>query len=105
MITHQGTATSGPRFNLDGPAGATSVNVRYQRSTSTSAQTHSTNTAFSSSAQTAAITTSGNTTVLTSFVYGTFVIGSTAGTVSLNLSSSTAGQTVTVYAGSACLGY
>lgn len=105
VVTHQGTATSGPRFNVSGPASPTRVNIRWQRATTATAQTQSSDTAFSANAQTAAITSSGNTGVLTSFVYGTLVNGSNAGTVALNLSSSTAGQTVTVFAGSACLGY
>lgn len=53
-------------------------------------------------AQTAAITSSGNTTVLSSFVMGSIINGSTAGTAQFMLTSSTAGQTVTVYRGSGC---
>lgn len=101
-ITHQGTATSGPRFGLNGPAGATLVNVRWYRSTSPTASTQSNDTAFSAAAQTAAITTSGNTTVMTSFVMGTIINGANAGTAQFTLTSSTAGQTVTVYRGSGC---
>lgn len=100
VITHLGTATSGPRFNVNGPAGATRVNIRWYRATSATAQTQSNDTAFSAAAQTAAITSSGSTAVMTTEVSGTIVNGSTAGTVQFMLTSSTAGQTVTVYAGS-----
>lgn len=103
VITHQGTATSGPRFNLNGPASPTRVNIRWQRATSPTAQTQSNDTAFSATAQTAAITSSGNTGVLTSLVYGTFVNGPNGGVVMFGLTSSTAGQTVTVFRGSNCL--
>lgn len=105
VLTHQGTATSGPRFGVSGPASPTRVQIRWQRSTSTTAQTQSNDTAFSATAQTAAITTGGNTTILTSVVYGTYVTGATGGTVALHLTSSTAGQTVTVYRGSGCFAY
>jgi hypothetical protein len=101
VVTHQGTSTSGPRFNLNGPAGATLVNIRWQRCTSPTAQTQSSDTAFSAAAQTAAITSSGNTTAMTSVVYGVIVNGANAGTAQFMLTSSTAGQTVTVYRGSA----
>jgi hypothetical protein len=101
VITHQGTATSGPRFNVLGPASPQRVNIRWQRSTSATAQTQSNDTAFSAAAQTAAITSSGNTGILTSTVYGTILTGAAGGTVQIQLTSSTAGQTVTVFAGSA----
>jgi hypothetical protein len=104
-ITHQGTATSGPRFGLSGPASPTLVNIRWYRSTSATAQTQSNDTAFSAAAQTAAITTSGNTGVLSSIVYGSVVNGANAGTAQFTLTSSTAGQTVTVYRGSGCTVY
>lgn len=101
-ITHLGTATSGPRFNLNGPASPTTVAIRYQRATSATADTTSTLTAFSASAQTAAITSSGNTTVLVSKFNGVIINGANAGTAQFMLTSSTAGQTVTVYRGSFC---
>ena len=105
VLIHQGTATSGPRFGINGPAGATLVNIRWQRSTSATAQTQSNDVAFSAAAQTAAITTSGNTGVLSSIVYGAIVAGTSGGVVQLHLTSSTAGQTVTVFRGSHCLAY
>lgn len=101
-ITHQGTATSGPRFGLNGPASPTLVNIRWYRSTSPTASTQSNDTAFSAAAQTAAIATSGNTTVMTSLVMGTIINGANAGTAQFTLTSSTNGQTVTVYRGSGC---
>ncbi len=101
-ITHLGTATSGPRFNLNGPGSPTEVAIRYQRATSATADTTSTFTAFSAAAQTAAITTSGGTTVLVSKFSGTIRNGANAGTAQFMLTSSTAGQTVTVYRGSYC---
>lgn len=105
VLTHQGTATSGPRFGISGPATPTLVNIRWQRSTTATAQTQSNDTAFSATAQTAAITTSGNTGVLTSLVYGTVVTGTAGGGIAFHLTSSTAAQTVTVYRGSNCIVY
>lgn len=100
VIIHQGTATSGPRFNVTGPASPTTVAIHYHRGTSATADTISTDTAFSTSAQTAAITSGGNTGILVTEVYGTVINGSNAGTVKFQLTSSTSGQTVTVYRGS-----
>ncbi len=100
VIIHQGTATSGPRFNVKGPASPTTVAIHYHRGTSATADTISTDTAFSTSAQTAAITSGGNTGILVTEVYGTVINGSNAGTVQFQLTSSTSGQTVTVYRGS-----
>ena len=105
VVTHQGTATGGPRFNLNGPASPTEVAVRYERATSATADTISTFTAFSAAAQTAAVTSGGTTTVLVSKIFGTIRNGANAGTAQFMLTSSTAGQTVTVYRGSFCVVY
>lgn len=104
-IIHQGTATGGPRFNLNGPASPTNVTIRWQRATSATADTSSTDTAFSAAAQTAAITSGGTTTVLVSKVNGHIINGANAGTAQFMLTSSTSGQTVTVYRGSFCVVY
>jgi hypothetical protein len=105
VVTHIGTATGGPRFNLNGPAGATLVNVKFTRATSTSANTISTFTAFSAAAQTAAVTSGGVATAVTSQFSGIIQNGATAGTAQFMLTSSTAGQSTSVYAGSTCVVY
>lgn len=100
VIVHQGTSTSGPRFNVTGPSSPTTVAIHYHRGTSTTADTISLSSSFSTSAQTAAITSSGNTGVLVTEVYGTIITGANGGTVQFQLCSSTSGQTVTVFRGS-----
>lgn len=102
VLNSQGTATSLARFNLNGPGSPTTVSFATQRFTTTAAQTLLVLQAFSASAQTAACTSSCATTVLPTFIYGTILNGTNAGTVSLQAASSTAGQTVTVFRGSYC---
>ena len=104
-ITSSGTATGGSRFNLNGPAGATTVSFATQRFTTTSAQTLLVLQAFSAAAQTAACTSGCNTTALPSLIYGTILNGANAGTAQLMLTSSTAGQLTTVFRGSSCVVY
>jgi hypothetical protein len=104
-ITATGTATSLPRFNLSGPASPTAVALRTDRAVTTSTQTLLVVNAFSAAAQTAACTTACAATALVSHFFGTIMNGANAGTVALQLSSSTAGQTVTVGRGSVCTVY
>lgn len=104
-ITGSGSSTALPRYNITGPASPTTVSFMTQRATTTSAQTLLVLQAFSSAAQTAACTSSCNTTVLPMLIYGTILNGSNAGTVQLQVTSSTSGQTVTVYRGSYCVVY
>lgn len=101
VLTTRGTTTSLPRFNITGPA-STDISFRTRRHTSTSAQTLLVLQAFSASAQTAACTSACNATQLPTRIEGTFIVGASGGTVSLQAASSTAGQTVTVYRGSYC---
>lgn len=101
-ITHQGTATSGPRFGIQFGASPTNPVVRWHRATSATADTISTDTT-SSTTQTAAITTGGVTSVLVTQVEGSFVSGVAGATAQIYLTSSTAGQTVTVFRGSHCV--
>ena len=100
VILGQGTATSLPRFNINGPA-QTHFVAKTERHTSTSAQTLLVLQAVSASAQTAACTTSCNTTILPTEIWGAH-LPSADGTMSVQVTSSTAAQTVTVYRGSYC---
>lgn len=100
-LTATGTTTSLPRFNLTGPA-STNVSFLTQRFTTTSAQTLLVLQALSASAQTAACTSACNATQLPTLIHGSFIVGGSGGTVSLQAASSTAGQTVTVFRGSFC---
>jgi hypothetical protein len=99
-VLAQGTSTSLPRFNFSGPS-MTHFAVATRRFTTTSAQTLLVLQAPSSSPQTAACTSSCNATVLPSSFEGVF-LPSASGTFSIQVSSSTDGQTVTVYRGSHC---
>jgi hypothetical protein len=101
VITHLGTATSGSRFNVNGPT-MTAYNVEFQTHTApTTAPVYLHATAVSAAASTAACTSSCNATVMTSRISGTFT-PSASGTAAIMLTSSTASQTVTVYRGSYC---
>lgn len=102
VLNTSGTATSLVRFNLNGPAAATTVGFSTQRFTTTSAQTLLVLQAFSAAAQTAACTSACVTTVLPTFIYGTILNGANVGTADLQVASSTAGQAITVYRGSYC---
>ena len=104
-ITSSGTATALARFNLNGPAAATTVSFATERYITTSTQTLLVLQAFSAAAQTAACTASCNTTVLPTLIHGTILNGANAGTAQLMVTSSTAGQTVTLYRGSSCAVY
>lgn len=100
VLATLGTATSLPRFNIDGPA-QTHFVAKTERHTSTSAQTLLVLQAVSSAAQTAACTSSCNTTILPTEIWGVH-LPSADGTMSVRVTSSTSGQTVTVYRGSFC---
>lgn len=100
VILGSGTATSLPRFNINGPA-TTHAGFLTQRMTTTSAQTLLVLKDLSASAQTAACTSSCNTTVLPTIIQGV-VLPSANGTMAVQVTSSTSGQTVTVYRGSFC---
>jgi len=105
VVTASGTATGGPRYNLNGPAGATTVSFLTQRFTTTALQTLLVLQAFSAAAQTAACTSGCNTTVLVTKIQGAIINGANAGTAQLMLTSSTAGQLTTVFRGSFCVVY
>src|SRR5574343_1201829 len=96
----QGTATSLTRLNISGPA-VTHAAFSTRRFTTTSAQTLLVLQALSATAQTAACTTSCNATVLPVQIEGA-ILPSADGTIALQVASSTAGQTVTVFRGSHC---
>lgn len=99
VLGHLGTATSAPRFVFQGPA-VTSYVERWRRATTATADTISTATALNT--QTAACTSSCNATALSSTVSG-IIMPSANGVFKLQVASSTAGQTVTVYRGSFCV--
>lgn len=101
VLLMQGTSTSLPRLNINGPA-TTHVAFTTERFTSTSAQTLLVLQAFSASAQTAACTSSCNATILPTKIRGA-VLPSASGTMAVQVTSSTAGQVVTVYRGSYCV--
>lgn len=100
VILAAGTATSLPRYNINGPT-MTHIGFMTRRSTTTSALTWLVLQAVSASAQTAACTTSCNATVLPTVIEGV-ALPSADGTMAVQVTSSTAGQTVTVYRGSFC---
>jgi hypothetical protein len=99
----QGTSTSLPRFNVNGPS-ASNVAFRTERHTSTSAQTLLVLQAFSAAAQTATCTSSCNATNLPTRIAGSFTT-TAAGTLVFQLTSSTSGQSVAVRRGSFCVVY
>ena len=103
VIVGQGTATSLPRYNINGPT-ANNVSFVTQRHTSTSAQTLLVLQAFSAAVQTAACTSSCNTTNLPTQIFGSFTT-TASGTFALQGTSSTSGQTITVRRGTYCVLY
>lgn len=99
----QGTATSLPRININGPA-MTHISFVTERFTTTSAQTLLVLQAVSASAQTAACASSCNATLLPTKIRGAFLPGA-GGTFAVQVTSSTAGQSVSVRRGSHCVVY
>lgn len=100
VLLGQGTATALPRYNINGPT-QTHIAFTTYRFTTTSAQTLLVLQAVSAAAQTAACTSSCNTTILPTEIWGAH-LPSADGTMSVQVTSSTSGQTVTVYRGSFC---
>jgi len=100
------TATSLLRFNVNGPASPTAVSVGYSyRSTAYATEVITGAGAFSATATSTSVTSSVLTTPILFNISGTIKNGSTAGTVAVMASASTAGQTGTIYTGSSCYVY
>jgi hypothetical protein len=100
----QGTATGGPRLNMDGSQSVSQINytVANDANPITGTPRPETFQALSGSSQTAACTTSCTTTPMGWQIIGTVTQGAVTGTISVRLSSSTAGQSVSVLNGSYC---
>ena len=103
LILSTGTATSLVRYNINGPT-MTNFAATTQRYTTTAAQTLLVLQAVSAAAQTAACTTACNTTILPTIITGSG-LPSANGTITVQGSSSTAAQSVTVHRGSYCIVY
>ena len=100
VLLATGTTTSLPRYTISGPA-TTHAGFMTQRFTTTSAQTLLVLQALSASAQTAACTSACTATILPTIIQGV-VLPSASGTMAVQVTSSTAAQTVTVHRGSFC---
>lgn len=95
-------ATSAIRYNVSGPAGATTVALQFNvHTTSATAEVITTAAAFSAAAQSTSVVASVITTLHSDFIRGVILNGATAGTVSIQAAGSAA-STSTVYRGSYC---
>lgn len=101
FLSSIGTTTSLPRFSLNGPAGTlTGTNVGFTRYLTASTQAFLDSPGLGTS--TAACTSGCSTATLGNYVDGAVVNGTNAGTLDVQVLSSTAAQTVTVLVGSWC---
>jgi hypothetical protein len=101
MLLGQGTTTSLPKWNITGTVAISTNAYAFDQYTTTSARTFLVVSTLSGSAQTAGCTSSCSTAALPTYIDGQLTVGFT-GTVDVQVSSSTAGQTVTVLRGSYC---
>jgi hypothetical protein len=103
ILNTTNTATSLFRFGVNGPASPTAVAVTYSyRSTAYGTEVVNAAGAFTATVTTAAVTSSVLTTPLPFHIRGIVKNGSNAGTIAINATASTNGQTGTVRTGSMC---
>lgn len=100
-VSHTGTLTAGPRFGLAGPASPTAVSVQWEVAKDNTNTLFSHDVAFSNAAQTNAITTAHTAPIITE-ARGVIINGANAGTVSLHVTSSAAGNEIKILGGSHC---
>ncbi len=101
LIWALGTATGGPRFNVNGPTNDI-VTIRYERGSSATAQVITTSAVFQTTANTASCTTTCPTAILPTRISGHVITSTGSGTIEVQIRTSTAGQNVMAYRGSFC---